>query len=119
MRLLYILTALAFLGCGASKKDEESAKKPTPEVPAPTPEAPSVFASEINPILEKSCGGCHSPGAKHTPFVGDEALTQATGDGIAARITTSDPKLYMPPARAREPLTSEETQKLLQFLGKS
>lgn len=119
MRLLYVLTTLALLGCGGSKKDEDSAQKPTPEVPAPTPEAPSAFVAEINPILEKSCGGCHSPGAKYTPFVGDEALTLATADAIAFRVTHEDPKVFMPPARARAPMTPEETQKLLQFLGKS
>ena len=120
MRFVIVAVVGASIACGAKEKNGGATQDPDPAVTPPPQEQPlrSQFQDSIDPILSKNCGGCHSSGAKHSVFVGDEAAFVAAGEAIAARITSSNPKEVMPPERHRSPQSAEEIQTLLAFLGR-
>lgn len=107
---IVILTSLLMTvsGCGDSRSEKKVAGPVQPEA--------SGFSRDIDPILQRNCGGCHSTGAKHSVFVGDEAAFKTAAAAMIERITSDNPKFVMPPMRAREPLTEAERETLLAYL---
>lgn len=106
--------ALAFVvGCGKDKESNQGDAPPGSGDALPL----TTWDAEIHPLLQKSCGGCHTAGAKHAAFVDDEALFKSMAVPIAERIKSEEPKVVMPPPRSRDGLTSGERQALLAYLG--
>ncbi len=110
MRYALLCAALILTGCGKKESKGEAA-------PA-SPPAPSKFTAEIEPILESACGACHTPGATHVVFVGDEAAFVSLAEAIKERLTTTEPKLAMPPPKVRAALAAGERDAVLGYLNR-
>jgi mono/diheme cytochrome c family protein len=103
-----LVLVFATAGCGAAKgKSHET----------PAVSQLSLFDAEVGPILEKNCGACHSEGATHSAFVGDEAMFRSLAADVIERVTSENPKVLMPPVKYRRALTDTERAALLSFLG--
>jgi hypothetical protein len=78
-----------------------------------TPAAPLAFATDLMPILDKSCGGagtCHGPGSQgRQVFADDEAKFKENGNGVLFHLKAGS----MPIGRALSP---EDKAKLIQYL---
>lgn len=76
------------------------------------------FASQVAPILARSCDGtsCHSDGAAQTVYVGNEANLRANAAAVASRIRLTG-GAAMPPPTSQKVLSSTERDSILEFLG--
>jgi hypothetical protein len=82
---------------------------PTPP-PTPTPGEPTVsWATDIQPIYERSCAVCHGEDGNQT-FMGSFETFSALGSVALERVTRGE----MPPPTSSVPALSEEELQLLQ-----
>ena len=76
------------------------------------PDAAPSYAEEIQPLIDKHCGGCHYRGNKNSKQVLE------TYDDVHASLTVIEKEVYrceMPPA-GEQPLGLAERAALLQWL---
>lgn len=113
-RLLIVSAVVAigtglFFSCGASdNKDSDNDKTGTS----------LSFANDVDPILEKSCGGstCHSSGSPYTNYLGNQTAFDGNEDSIKARITATNASV-MPPSTSELTLSTADKTVLLNYIA--
>jgi hypothetical protein len=127
-------------GCGdasAEREDVAEAAVPVVEVKdvaqaEPDSGGPLSYSRDIRPILSDKCFACHGPD-RNTLEAGLRLDTTEDGDDydgaylaiepgdpdaseLVARILTDKPKLVMPPAKVKNPLSDEEKALLVRWI---